>query len=288
MCRRILVASLLAAAVGVALFVGRLQADLLPEVNVEYDHFVYQPLVSTPRSGPPPDMVFIPAGEFRMGDADGSSADEQPVHAVYLDSYYIDTYEVTNAQYAQCVAAGYCMPPIRSDTNSRPYYYNDPSYANYPVIFIERSMADDYCVWAGKRLPTEAQWEKAARGSDDLRPYPWGYQEPDIPCTLANWRDCWLSVDTQAVGTYPAGASPYGAMDMAGNVSEWVNDYYSSTYYSVSPYLNPTGPNAGLYIARGGSYFQYEDGIRVSERVALSGGALPDLGFRCALGLWTN
>ncbi len=229
-------------------------------------------------------MIVVPAGEFRMGDAYGS-ADERPVHAVYLDSYYIDRYEVTNAEYAKCVAAGQCTPPIRFDADLRPSYYDNPTFASYPVIYVGRHMAEDYCIWAGKRLPTEAQWEKAARGSSDLRRYPWGDREPDRPCTLANWTGCWAAGGaTKAVGYYPAGASPYGVMDMAGNVAEWVDDYYSSTYYSISPYLNPTGPATGSqFIARGGSYGQYQDGIRVSERVALSGAAWQNLGFRCAL-----
>lgn len=188
---------------------------------------------------------------------------ESPLHAVWIDSFAIDKYEVTNRQYQACVAAGACGAPAFVKSQHRKEYYGNPEFDFYPVLFVSWWNAGEYCAWAGKRLPTEAEWEKAARGTIDTRPWPWG--DELIDCTRANFTDDTTDEhhacvdDTDWVGSYARGASPYGVMDMAGNVFEWVNDKFNVDYYAVSPYANPPGPehastSGDWFGLRGGSY----------------------------------
>jgi formylglycine-generating enzyme required for sulfatase activity len=236
-------------------------------------------------------MVYVPAGEFQMG-ADVSQdykdemcqkyypdcqswwyENEKPVHTVYLDAFWIDKTEVTNQMYKQCVQAGACDLPD-STTN-----YDNNAYASHPVVNVSWFDAQNYCEWAGRRLPTEAEWEKAARGPDGLF-YPWG---EGISCDLANYSGC--IGETTPVGSYPEGASPYGALDMAGNAWEWVADWYDGDYYQNSPYENPLGPSSGgVRVRRGGSWGSYVNSIRPAWRSWFSPFSSDFIiGFRCAL-----
>jgi formylglycine-generating enzyme required for sulfatase activity/DNA-binding CsgD family transcriptional regulator len=239
-------------------------------------------------------LVFIPAGEFKMGSTkvdDPQALDEElPQHIVYLDDYWIDQTEVTNAQYAMCVASGYCTKPNDIISLSRSSYYDNQQYANYPVIFVSWSQAVDYCTWAGRRLPTEAMWEKAARGPDGFI-YPWGnifdgtkLNYCDINC-INGWKDERYDdgyLDTSPVGDYQAGVSIYGAYDMAGNVYEWVADWFEP--YRRIEQVNPTGPLSGSeHVIRGGSWG--DDAVHIRSAIR-SHSNVPDssnfIGFRCA------
>ena len=226
---------------------------------------------------PPDDMVAVAAGSFVMGclsSADPScESDEQPQHTVMLGAFLIDKYEVTQAQYQACLDSGSCtVRPLRNfDPGGRP---------QHPVIDVPFAGATSFCAWLGKRLPTEAEWEKASRGSTGQL-YPWG--NAAITCVLANYDACGFGL--QPVGMHPTGASPYGAHDMAGNASEWVSDYFSASYYASSPATSPTGPASGsTHGLRSGNHIYPATWLRCANRYenSPSSPAAADVaGFRC-------
>ena len=224
-------------------------------------------------------MRLVPAGEFTMGSE--KYDDEKPIHQVYLDDFYMDKYEVTNILYKTCVEAGNCTPPKYPSSTTHSDYYINSTFNDYPVIFINWDQAKVYCEWRGAGLPTESQWEKAARGTDG-RTYPWGER---IDANHANYNS--NKSDTTKVGSYESGKSPYGIYDMAGNVWEWVNDWYDGAYYQGSPSSNPLGPSLGQYrVLRGGSWYYYDLNVRSTFRSFDT----PDyvygnIGFRCARSL---
>jgi serine/threonine-protein kinase len=228
-------------------------------------------------------MVYVPEGDFIMGSPeDSGDADEHPLHPVNLAAYWIDLTEVTNAMYAKCVLTGACRSPSNDSSYWRASYYGDPKYTDYPVIYVSWYAASAYCQWVGARLPSEAEWEKAARGTDGFT-YPWGNTEPTQERLQSNYDN--QTSDTGAVGSYPAGASPFGALDMAGNVWEWTNDRYSKTYYSQSPSRDPQGPVSGSdRVIRGGSFIDGGGpGIRSASRDKLGPDRLGNtIGFRCS------
>jgi formylglycine-generating enzyme required for sulfatase activity len=247
-------------------------------------------------------QVYVPAGDFIMGakttdkdakqtTAGGRAYPESPQQTLYLDAFWIDKYEVTNGQYELCVAAGACEPPWVNSSYTYDKYYGNPEFDNYPVIWVNWYKARDYCTWAGRRLPTEAEWEKAARGTDG-RLYPWG-NEP-VDGTRANFCDvnCTRSIrfeaandgyaDTAPVGSYPAGASPYGAMDMSGNVWEWVNTLVKPYPYDANDGReDPNSPDERVW--RGGPWSNGIWWMRSSVRYrSVSWYQWYVLGFRCA------
>jgi formylglycine-generating enzyme required for sulfatase activity len=255
-------------------------------------------------------MVYVPAGEFQMGSTDGEVdealrlcnedfgscewvwfADELPMHAVELDGFWIDRAEVTNDQYRQCVEAGGCHPPADDSSHTRRNYYGDSDFDDYPVIHVSWRQAADYCEWAGARLPTEAEWEYAARGPEGWR-YPWGnafdgtrLNYCDASCET-EWADESFDdgyFDTAPVGSYPTGTSWCGALDMAGNVLEWVADRYAEDYYDRSPAKNPTGPSSGIQrVLRGGSWTNVPSFVRSADREwADPNNQTSNFGFRC-------
>jgi formylglycine-generating enzyme required for sulfatase activity len=239
-------------------------------------------------------MRLVPAGEFTMGSRNVEAAlaecqqyfsdcdrswfdDETAPHTVFLDAFYMDVYEVTNGRYADCVRADVCQPPTDTTSDSRSSYYGNSEFDDYPVIFIGWDMAKTYCEWRRTRLPTEAEWEKAARGTDE-RLYPWGAEIDDRYANYNNNRG-----DTAAVGSYDRGKSPYGLSDMAGNVWEWVADYYSATYYHNSPSSNPQGPESGgPHVLRGGSWSDPAFQLRTTIRLKQEDPVNNNFGFRCA------
>jgi hypothetical protein len=229
-------------------------------------------------------MTPIPAGCFLMGDAFAEGwPDELPVHNVCISAFEMDIHEITNAEYAECVAAVGCTAPSSSSSYSRGTYYGNPTYNDYPVIWMQWSQVDEYCTWAGKRLATEAEWEYAARGGLDGKSYPWG---DTISSTDANFGFNTADTDTSPVESYDENG--YGLFDMAGNVWEWVADWYKEDYYSDSPTDDPTGPASGaVHVRRGGSFDHSTFGLRVANRLGSYLGLGPvsefaGFGGRCA------
>lgn len=245
-------------------------------------------------------MVYVPGGTFEMGSKDGLMT-ETVVHTVTLNGYWFDLTEVTNGMYDQCVKAGKCEPPSQAGSlNTSPStHFGSSQYTDYPVIYVNWEKANAYCAWAGAasqatvRLPTEAEWEMAARGQDG-RSHPWGNEPPT--CTQANFtsmvivevdntittKDLPCTDGTVAVGSLPAGASPYGALDMAGNVWEWTADWFGD--YPTSAVTNPPGPSSGVYrVARGGAWNLTVPSENTYARNAVDPANTDgNLGFRCA------
>jgi len=254
-------------------------------------------------------MVYVPAGEFQMGSNDDDVnyalqlcsdyrsdckrswfESEQPIHIVALNSFWIDRTEVTNAQYQRCVEAGNCESPIENTSYTRDAYYGNSSYNDSPVIYVPWHQAADYCDWVGARLPTEAEWEYAARGSQ-VWTFPWG---DEFDGTRLNYCDAncgfeWADkafddgyADTAPAASYSGGVSWCGTLNMAGNVYEWVADWYGG--YPSEQQASPAGPPSGEYrVARGGSWVTGRDGARCAGRVRLSPDRSGhDVGFRCA------
>ncbi len=252
-------------------------------------------------------MVEVPAGLFYRGTCNGGTVPscsegdpgysstwseiETPIREIYVDGFYIDRYEVSVADYAVCVAAGACNEKdFLTHADFGFCHFGDPGYEQHPMNCVGWFGADAYCRFAGKRLPTEAEWEKAARGTEGAR-FPWGNE--GASCEKANYSNAtnvFCEGSTAPVDTRPDGVSPYGAFNMAGNVWEWVSDWYDPDYYDVdypypdySPDENPQGPDTGEYkLIRGGSWVSAEGFIRTTmKHYYRPNTATEDLGFRC-------
>jgi formylglycine-generating enzyme required for sulfatase activity len=227
------------------------------------------------------EMVLVPAGEFTMG-SDYSENEEHPRHQVYLDDFYMDTYEVTNKLYRNCVDDYACTPPEDVSSKNRNNYFDNPEFNEFPVVYVNWEQAKTYCEWRGGHLPTEAQWEKAARGTDE-RIYPWG---DNISCDYANYYNGtkYCVLETTKVGSYDRGKSIYGIYDLAGNVWEWVADRYDEKYYQNSPFENPSGPENGEErVFRGGAWDNHENLLYTFVRNKSKPlDSYSGLGFRCA------
>ena len=271
-----------------------------PELTATPAFIVPTPIDLKTSSKDSAEIVFVPAGEFIMGSNPNEPyfwGAEAPKHNVYLDAFWIYRTEVTNAMYRTCVDAGACPRPAEEVSRTHGDYFISSKYDNYPVIYVTYDDALSYCAWADARLPTEAEWEKAARGTDG-RLFPWGNEEIqnyyanfcDVGCpnpepTEIEWQFDDGYRDVAPAGSFPAGTSPYGAWDMAGNVLEWVSDWYAAGYYSVSPYENPMGPADGSrHPIRGGSWWSGRAGLRPAARASKSLDYESDMvGFRCAV-----
>ena len=224
-------------------------------------------------------MVLVPAGEFWMGLPEGEGLDdEQPRHKVYLDAFYIDRFEVTTGRYAQFLASTGWEKPVNWDKVKL------PEHADRPVVGVNWSDADAYCRMTARRLPTEAEWERAARDENE-RKFPWGDARPKASLALFGQMTQFSYDILKPVGSYPNGAGPYGTFDQAGNVAEWVQDWYDGEYYREGPERNPPGPAQGQYkMTRGGSWSDMPVYLLSASRTT----KLPPgtrngfIGFRCA------
>lgn len=234
-------------------------------------------------------MRLVPAGEFEMGSNEFDG--EKPPHEVHLEAYYMDMYEVTNARYQACVDSGGCTPPTNNSSDTHSSYYGDSQFADYPVINVDWEQANAYCEWRSASLPTEADWEKAARGTD-ARIYPWGN---DFQCRNGNFDDenqlddyvvpggpnCDGYGETSPVGSFENGKSPYGIYDMAGNVAEWINDWYD-TYPGNT--ISDDEYRTILKVVRGGSWSDDGYGVRSARRSGIVPTSSSNfVGFRCSL-----
>lgn len=273
-------------------------------------------VTQAPISAAHDDMVLVPAGEFTMGTPAGSNGfpDEHPARLVYLSAFWIDRYEVTNAAYETFVQATDYVAPANANPVSTLWEHNRPlpGIEQHPVVNVSWLDAVAFCRWAGKRLPTEAEWEKAARGTTG-RLYPWGNEWDFEKANSASywakrtvefsnsvdWEAFWIKGEgavisrekgvkgeilTLPVGSFPAGVGPYGALDMAGNAAEWVQDWYNPNYYPTAPLSDPQGPDRGAIKAmRGGSWLKPAISLRTTDRDWGTMDSRPSgTGFRCA------
>jgi len=247
-----------------------------PDLPVESDRSLPDPLQPSPNVG---SMVKVPAGPFWMGCHPSNRACtpyETPGREVTLRTFWIDRTEVTVDAYAECVAAEACKKPDSDDSRDN---WGKAGRGSHPANSVSWTDAKTYCEWQGRRLPTEAEWEKAARGGDG-RVYPWGNSPPT--CSRAQYSGC--DGDTVPVGSNPSGAAPSGAMNMVGNVGEWVADWINIDYYSEGPDVDPRGPPSGSTRGvRGGSFLYESADITVLGRGGYAPGYRKDwVGFRCA------
>lgn len=223
-----------------------------------------------PEDRDPVEMVMVPGGEFLMGsDADDADPDERPATHVSVGAFWIDRVEVTNGRYGRCVEAGACTLPVGAA-------FTQPSMAEHPVTIVSWAQALAYCRWAGERLPTEAEWEKAARGIDG-RPYPWGFVFDPIRLNSG------YTAGTEDVTGRPGGASPYAVLGMAGNVWEWTSSLYRP--YPYDPDDGREDPmSRGARVNRGGSWYYGAGFARTTQRATADHmyRRIGDLGFRCA------
>ena len=245
-------------------------------------------------------MSYVPAGEYVIGGSADKSlaeceifrggckknwfADMEPVHTVYLDAFWVDQTEVTNAMYTQCIADGACNLPRDNSSNTRESYYDNVEFENYPVVYVSWNDADSYCSWAGRRLLSESEWEKAARGGLEGKMYPWGDDAPVCDKNVKNGANSLTcnSADTEEVGVYMP--NEYGIYDMASNVFEWTADWHSESYYANSPVENPQGPDSGENrVLRSASWSHTANFVQIAYRDWDEPNTVRNiLGFRCA------